>query len=93
MSVLTALVASKIVVGVVVAGVAVTGAGAAVAYTGSLPASLQQVAHDTIDAPAPADAAPASCRQARLPTRWSRRKKPRRIQPTRQRKRRHQMRQ
>jgi hypothetical protein len=54
MSVLTALVASKIVVGVVASGVAVTGAGAAFAYTGSLPASLQQVAHETIDAPAPA---------------------------------------
>ena len=54
MSVLTALVASKIVVGVV--GVAVTGAGAAVEYTGNLPASLQQATHDTINAPAPADA-------------------------------------
>jgi hypothetical protein len=39
-------------VGVVVAGVAVTGAGAAAAYTGNLPSPLQQVAHDTINAPA-----------------------------------------
>ena len=67
MSVLTALVASKIVVGVVVAGVAVTGAGAAVAYTGSLPASLQQVAHDTIDAPAPAEAAPVAATGGGMP--------------------------
>jgi hypothetical protein len=53
LSLLTATLATKIVIGVLAGGVAATGATTAAAYTGTLPVALQQAAHDTIGAPAP----------------------------------------
>jgi hypothetical protein len=50
---LTARLATKIAVGLLACGVAAGGATAAAAYTGTLPVSLQQTAHDTIGAPEP----------------------------------------
>lgn len=53
MSLLTAALATKIAAVLLATGVTVTGATAAVAYTGVLPDSLQQSAHDLIGAPSP----------------------------------------
>jgi hypothetical protein len=53
MSLLTARLATKIAVGLLAGGVVASGATAAAAYTGTLPVSLQQAAHDTIGAPEP----------------------------------------
>lgn len=55
MSVFTTLVVTKVAAGLLAGGVVLTGAAA---YADVLPASLQQAAHDTIGAPAPALATP-----------------------------------
>jgi hypothetical protein len=55
MSVLTVLISSKIAVGVVTIGVLGVGGTAAATAAGALPAPLQEQAHQTIGAPAPAD--------------------------------------
>jgi hypothetical protein len=60
MSFFTALVTSKIAAGVLAGGTLAAGGTAAAAYTGTLPAPLQQSAHTTIGAPAAADAAGAA---------------------------------
>lgn len=57
MSFFTALVTSKVAAGLLAGGTIAAG-GAAAAYTGALPAPLQQGSHDLIGAPAPAAAHP-----------------------------------
>ena len=54
MSFFTALVTSKIAAGALAAGTLAAGGTAAAAYTGTLPAPLQQSAHSLLGAPAPA---------------------------------------
>ncbi|MBT2514363.1 protein tyrosine phosphatase [Arthrobacter sp. ISL-30] len=54
MSFFTVLVTSKIAAGVLAGGTLAAGGTAAAAYTGTLPAPLQQTAHDFIGAPAAA---------------------------------------
>jgi len=54
MSFFTALVTSKIAAGVLAGGTLAVGGAAAGAYTGTLPAPLQESAHTIIGAPAPA---------------------------------------
>lgn len=54
MSFFTVLVTSKIAAGILAGGTIAAGGTAAAAYTGSLPAPLQQSSHDLIGAPAPA---------------------------------------
>jgi hypothetical protein len=54
MSFFTALVASKIAAGVLAGGTIAAGGAATAAYTGTLPAPLQQTSHELIGAPAPA---------------------------------------
>lgn len=54
MSFFTALVTSKIAAGVLAGGTLAVGGAAAGAYTGTLPAPLQENAHTIIGAPAPA---------------------------------------
>ncbi|MDJ0457031.1 protein tyrosine phosphatase [Arthrobacter sp. NQ7] len=54
MSFFTALVSSKIAAGALAAGTLAVGGTAAAAYTGTLPAPLQENAHTLIGAPAPA---------------------------------------
>ncbi len=56
MSFFTALVTSKIAAGVLAGGTLAVGGAAAGAYTGTLPAPLQENAHTIIGAPAPAAA-------------------------------------
>jgi hypothetical protein len=56
MSFLTALVTSKIAAAVLVGGSLTVGGAATAAYTGTLPAPLQQTAHEIIAAPAPVHA-------------------------------------
>ncbi len=55
MSLFTALVGSKIALGALTLGTLAAGGTAAAAYTGSLPADLQETAHTVIGAPAPSD--------------------------------------
>ncbi|MDQ0798915.1 protein tyrosine phosphatase [Arthrobacter sp. SLBN-112] len=59
MSFFTALATSKIAAGILAGGTIAVGGTAAAAYTGTLPASLQQSSHELIGAPAPA-AGPAA---------------------------------
>jgi hypothetical protein len=54
MSLLTLLVGSKIAIGAMALGTVAAGGTAVAAYTGNLPAPLQQSAHSLIGAPAPA---------------------------------------
>lgn len=54
MSFFTALVASKIAAGVLAGGTIAAGGAATAAYSGALPAPLQQSSHELIGAPAPA---------------------------------------
>jgi hypothetical protein len=54
MSFFTALVTSKIAAGVLAGGTLAVGGAAAGAYTGTLPAPLQESAHTIVGAPAPA---------------------------------------
>ena len=54
MSFFTALVTSKIAAGILAGGTLAAGGTAAAAYTGTLPAPLQQTSHELIGAPAPA---------------------------------------
>lgn len=54
MSLLTVLVGSKIAIGAMALGTVAAGGTAVAAYTGNLPAPLQQSAHSLIGAPAPA---------------------------------------
>jgi len=56
MSFFTALVTSKIAAGLLAGGTIVAGGTATAAYTGTLPAPLQQTSHELIGAPAPAPA-------------------------------------
>ncbi|MGX5714820.1 protein tyrosine phosphatase [Arthrobacter sp. MAHUQ-56] len=55
MSFFTALVTSKVAAGLLAGGTIAAGGAAAAAYTGTLPAPLQQSGHELIGAPAPAD--------------------------------------
>lgn len=55
MSFFTALVTSKVAAGLLAGGTIAAGGAAAAAYTGTLPAPLQQGSHELIGAPAPAD--------------------------------------
>ncbi|TXN31125.1 hypothetical protein [Lacisediminihabitans profunda] len=55
MSFFTVLVTSKIAIGALALGTVAAGGTAVAAYTGTLPAPLQQSAHSLIGAPAPAD--------------------------------------
>jgi hypothetical protein len=54
MSFFTALVTSKIAAGLLAGGTIAAGGAATAAYTGTLPAPLQQTSHELIGAPAPA---------------------------------------
>jgi hypothetical protein len=54
MSFFTALVTSKIAAGLLAGGTIAAGGTATAAYTGTLPAPLQQTSHELIGAPAPA---------------------------------------
>ncbi|BAS11713.1 hypothetical protein AHiyo8_00160 [Arthrobacter sp. Hiyo8] len=66
MSFFTALLTSKIAAGALAAGTLAVGGTAAAAYTGTLPAPLQQSAHNLIGAPRPL-----------LPPPWPPRQRPR----------------
>ncbi len=61
MSFITAFVTGKVVAGLVAGGTLAAGGTVAAAYTGNLPAPLQQAAHDVIGAPAAA--APSKAQQ------------------------------
>ncbi|MET3707802.1 cell division septation protein DedD [Arthrobacter sp. UYEF6] len=59
MSFFTALVTSKIAAGILAGGTLAAGGAATAAYTGTLPAPLQQASHEVMGAPAPAAASTA----------------------------------
>lgn len=60
MSFFTALVTSKIAAGILAGGTLAAGGAATAAYTGTLPAPLQQASHEVMGAPAPAAASTAA---------------------------------
>ncbi|MBE4718968.1 protein tyrosine phosphatase [Pseudarthrobacter sp. AB1] len=60
MSFFTALVTSKIAAGILAGGTLAAGGAATAAYTGTLPAPLQQASHEVTGAPAPAAASTAA---------------------------------
>lgn len=68
MSFFTVLVGSKIAMGALVVGTIAAGGTVAAAYTGSLPAPLQQSAHSLIGAPAPTASVTATATATPTPT-------------------------
>lgn len=65
MSFLTVFVSSKLAAGALAAGVLAVGGTGTAAYTGSLPDTVQQGAHDFVGAPAPRTAGPSDADAAK----------------------------